>query len=175
MYEILYIMSGFLATAYQPFWSTATVIPRAEEAWPEHSMGVEMTRFIRASLMSGIAAVASSIGHSSAFAEPQEPPVTKSLQGNPGNEAWKSDPYLHALYDISIGAFAKGVDEVDLPAYQQAFYAIIRAKAFVGGADAEKMIDHIKDIPHQMVGIVKDDPKTLDSYDGFVLALVGPK
>ena len=37
------------------------------------------------------------------------------------------------------------------------------------------MVDHLKDIPGQMVGIAKDDPKVLDSYDNFVVALMGPQ
>lgn len=111
------------------------------------------------------------LGHWSATAEPQT--VTKSLQGAP-NSAWKNDRHLHALYDMTIAAFAKGADNVDLPAYQAVFYAIIRAKAVVAGAKPEAMVDHIKDIPTQMIGIVKNDPKVLDSLDNFAAALVGP-
>ena len=43
------------------------------------------------------------------------------------------------------------------------------------GASPEGMVDHLKDIPQQMVGIVKDDPKVLDSYDNFIVALMGPQ
>jgi hypothetical protein len=105
----------------------------------------------------------------------QTEPVTKSLQGNPANAAWKSDPYLQAIYHLSVGAFAKGAENVDLPSYQDAFFAIIRAKAVVSGVRPEGMVDHMKAIPRQMVDIVKDDPKTLDNYDNFVVALVGPR
>jgi hypothetical protein len=36
-------------------------------------------------------------------------------------------------------------------------------------------VEHLKDIPRQMVGIVKDDPKVLDSYEAFTVALMGPQ
>lgn len=126
----------------------------------------------------GMAAAIIAVLAATASAEPQQqasPPVTKSLQGNPGNAQWKSDPYLQALYHITVGAFAKGADKVDLPSYQETFYAIIRAKAVVSGTKPEGMIDHIKDIPRQMIGIVKENPGTLDSCDNFVVALVGPR
>jgi hypothetical protein len=134
-----------------------------------------MNSSMRACFAAFLAAAALGSGPASAEPPAREQPVTNSLQGNPGNAAWKSDPYLHALYDLSLGAFANGPDNIDLPAYQQAFYAIIRAKAAVSGADAEKMVDHIKGIPGQMIGIVMDEPKTLESYDDFVAALVGPR
>ena len=43
------------------------------------------------------------------------------------------------------------------------------------GDGPEHMQDHLKLIPRQIVGIVKDAPKVLDSYDNFVMALMGPK
>ena len=42
------------------------------------------------------------------------------------------------------------------------------------GWKAGQMEDHLKDIPRQVVGIVKDDPKVLVSYDKFMLAMMGP-
>jgi hypothetical protein len=37
------------------------------------------------------------------------------------------------------------------------------------------MQDHLKLIPRQVVQIVKDDPKVIDSYDNFVAATFGPQ
>jgi hypothetical protein len=37
------------------------------------------------------------------------------------------------------------------------------------------MIDHLKNIPREMVGIVKQDPQVLDSYENFLVALRGPR
>jgi hypothetical protein len=36
------------------------------------------------------------------------------------------------------------------------------------------MLDHLKLIPRQVVGIVKENPAVLASYDSFWTALVGP-
>jgi hypothetical protein len=36
------------------------------------------------------------------------------------------------------------------------------------------MLDHLKDIPRQIVGIVKDDPSVLESPDKFWIAMAGP-
>jgi hypothetical protein len=33
----------------------------------------------------------------------------------------------------------------------------------------------LKAIPREMVGIVADDPGVLDSYEGFLVALRGPR
>ena len=43
------------------------------------------------------------------------------------------------------------------------------------GMSAEGMVDHLKDIPAQLVDIVKHDPKVLDSYANFKVALMGPE
>ena len=43
-----------------------------------------------------------------------------------------------------------------------------------GVLQLEAMQDHLKDIPRQMIGIVKDDPHALDNYDNFAIALLGP-
>jgi hypothetical protein len=36
------------------------------------------------------------------------------------------------------------------------------------------MLDHLKLIPRQVVGIVKENPAVLQSYDAFWAALAGP-
>jgi hypothetical protein len=40
--------------------------------------------------------------------------------------------------------------------------------------DPEKMVDHLKDIPRQLVQIVTVDPKVLVSCRNFDVALVSP-
>lgn len=37
------------------------------------------------------------------------------------------------------------------------------------------MVDHLELIPGQVVQIVKDDPRVLDSFESFIDAMVGPK
>lgn len=97
---------------------------------------------------------------------------TMDLQG--GADEWKRSPHLHEFYDLTKATFANGAEKVDLPSYQEKSYVIFRAFGAANGGSPEGMVDHLKDIPRQLVGIVKDDPKVLDSYDSFWLALQGP-
>jgi hypothetical protein len=64
---------------------------------------------------------------------------------------------------------------VDAGAYEQRSYAIFRAFAESLGANPDGMIDHLKAIPREMVGIAAADPKVLDSYESFLVALRGPR
>ena len=101
--------------------------------------------------------------------------VTLDLQ--PGAGEWKKSRHLHQFYELTKTSFANGADKVDFAAYQEKSYVIFRALgASTGGGKAaeEGMLDHLKDIPRQMVGIVKDDPAVLESYDRFWVALSGP-
>jgi hypothetical protein len=86
-------------------------------------------------------------------------------------------PFIQQYYELTKASFANGADKVDFAAYQEKSYAIFRAfgAASGGGKAAEEgMLDHLKDIPRQMVGIVKEDPSVLESYDKFWIALSGP-
>jgi hypothetical protein len=101
-------------------------------------------------------------------------PTTVDIQG--GYNEWRASPFIHQFYDLTKSAFASGADKVDFASYQEKSYSIFRA---FGGSTGEKageeaMLDHLKDIPRQMVGIVKDDPSVLESYDKFWIALSGP-
>lgn len=104
----------------------------------------------------------------------QAPPQgeTHSLQGD--QSAWINNPHMHAFFDLTKAKLgASGA--LDFEAYRDASYAIFRAFGTSMGMSPEGMVDHLKDIPRQMVGIVKDDPKVLGSYDNFVVALMGPQ
>jgi hypothetical protein len=105
---------------------------------------------------------------------PQSRDVTVDIQG--GYDEWRRSPFIQQYYELTKASLANGADKVDFPAYQEKSYAIFRA---FGGAQGGKegeaaMLDHLKDIPRQMVGIVKDDPSVLESYDKFWIALSGP-
>jgi hypothetical protein len=104
----------------------------------------------------------------------QSGPTTVDIQG--GYNEWRASPFIHQFYDLTQAAFANGADKVDFAAYQEKSYAIFRAfgGSTGGKAGEEAMLDHLKDIPRQMVGIVKDDPSVLESYDKFWIALSGP-
>jgi hypothetical protein len=99
---------------------------------------------------------------------------TKSLQGG-DNSAWTDNPNMHAFYDLTVATLGKGAPKLDFAAYQEESYAIFRQFGASMGAKPEAMVEHLKDIPRQLVGIVKDDPKVLDSYKNFTLALMGPQ
>lgn len=97
---------------------------------------------------------------------------THSLQGD--QSAWINNPHMRAFFDLTKAKLgASGA--LDFEAYRDASYAIFRAFGTSMGMSPEGMVDHLKDIPRQMVGIVKDDPKVLGSYDNFVVALMGPQ
>ena len=85
---------------------------------------------------------------------------------------------MHAFYDLTketLGAGGlKATSGPAFEAYRDKSYAIFRAFGAQAG-NADGMVDHLKDIPRQMVGIVKDDPKVIESFANFRLALEGPQ
>jgi hypothetical protein len=100
--------------------------------------------------------------------EPQ--PTTVDIQGA---GEWKRSQYMRAYYDETVKTFANGND-IDVDAYEARSFAIFREFARANGASEEAMIDHLKLIPRQVVGIVKENPAVLKSYDAFWAALAGP-
>lgn len=100
-------------------------------------------------------------------------PSSANMQGD--DSAWRTSPYIHAFYDLTVATYRDGPSKVDVGAYEQKSYAIFRDFGVAMGVGPEHMQDHLKLIPRQIDGIVKDDPKVLDSYDNFVMALMGPK
>jgi hypothetical protein len=109
----------------------------------------------------------------SASAPPGAGPKTYDMRDDAS--AWINDPNVHAFYQATVDAFAQGPDHLDRAAYLQRSREIFRALALAHGMKPEALEDHLKDIPDQMVLIVSRDPKTLDSYDSFVVALFGPQ
>lgn len=98
---------------------------------------------------------------------------TLSLQGD--QSAWINNDHMRGFYALSKEALGKGAPPLDVESYRTQSYAIFRAFGKSMGGDPDMMVDHLKDIPGQMVTIVRDDPKVLDSYDNFVVALMGPQ
>lgn len=95
-----------------------------------------------------------------------------SLQGD--TRAWSENPYMHAFYDLTKETLGAGAAPLDFETYREKSYAIFRDFGVSMGVGAEGMVDHLKDIPGQMVDIVKDDPSVIDSYENFRIALAGP-
>ena len=102
--------------------------------------------------------------------EPQPQPTTVDIQGA---DEWKRSPHMRAYYDETVKTFANGTD-IDVDAYEARSFAIFREFARANGMNEQGMIDHLKLIPRQVVGIVKENPAVLKSYDAFWAALAGP-
>jgi hypothetical protein len=96
-----------------------------------------------------------------------------SLQGD--TKAWSDNPHMHAFYELTKERLGPGAPKLDFAAYREDAYVIFRAFGVSMGMSAEGMVDHLKDIPAQLVHIVRDDPEVLDSYANFRVALMGPE
>jgi hypothetical protein len=128
-------------------------------------------------LAAGLIALAALAGASGAAlaADPPSGPVTKSLQEGGGDHRIMMDnPNMHAFYDLSVATLRGNPAKLDIDAYEAKSYVYFRALGVDIGAGADAMQDHLKLIPRQVVQIVKEDPKVLDSYNNFLLALMGP-
>jgi hypothetical protein len=97
-------------------------------------------------------------------------PTTVDIQGA---GEWKRSPHMRAYYEETVATFRNGTD-IDVGGYEARSFAIFREFARANGMNEAAMIDHLKLIPRQVVGIVKEDPAVLNSYDAFWAALAGP-
>lgn len=97
-------------------------------------------------------------------------PTTVDIQGA---GEWKRSPHMHAYYEETVATFKNGTD-IDVDAYEARSFAIFREFARANGMNEAAMLDHLKLIPRQVAGIVKENPAVLNSYDAFWAALAGP-
>lgn len=111
--------------------------------------------------------------HSSGSAEAAQPATDDVHIDIQGAGEWKKAPQMRAFYDETVATFANGTD-IDVDAYEARSFAIFREVARASGASEAGMVDHLKLIPRQVVGIVKEDPAVLKSFDAFWAALAGP-
>lgn len=100
--------------------------------------------------------------------------TTKSLQGG-DPRAWLEDPNMHAFYDLTKATLGGSPKTVDFKAYNARSMELFGKFGEAHGVGAKAMQDHLKAIPKQMVDIVKSDPHVLDSWDNFVVSLIGPQ
>ena len=96
-----------------------------------------------------------------------------SLQGD--QSAWVNNAHMRMFYDLTREVLGKSAPPLDFTRYRDRSFAIFRAFGTSMGMAPEGMVDHLKDIPGQLVEIVKDDPAVLDSYEIFIEALMGPQ
>ncbi len=103
-----------------------------------------------------------------------EAPQTITLDAQGHSSEWEHSPHWRDFYALSV-EMLRGNARPDVVSYEQKSYAIFRAFAASLGASPAGMVDHLKNIPRELVGIVKDDPSVLDSYESFMVALRGPR
>lgn len=122
-------------------------------------------------MLAAVWAPAASAQHGQGHAPPES--GSTSLQGD--TKSWADNPHMHAFYDLTRQTLGKDAPALDFASYREKSYAIFRTFGISMGMSAEGMVDHLKDIPAQLVEIVKDDPRVLDSYAKFKVALMGPE
>jgi hypothetical protein len=112
-----------------------------------------------------------------ASSAPKPAPKTYDMRDGTAAEmqAWIDDPNVHAFYQMTVEAFAQGPDHLDRAAYEKRSQDIFRALAKARGMPEDALLNHLKAIPGEIILIATRDPKTLDSYDNFVVALFGPQ
>ncbi len=103
------------------------------------------------------------------------PPAGAAVDMQGGPRAFIDNPNGRAFYALSVATLKPGAPPLDMAAYEAKSFAIFRAMGAAMGMSPEGMQDHLKAIPRQMVQIVKEDPKVLESFETFADALVGPK
>ena len=101
-----------------------------------------------------------------------EEPVTVSIRQN--DYALCTDPFYVGLYDLTVTVFAIGAENVELANYQQQMVNYIRTSDTFSEGDREAFVEHVADIPRQLVEIIREDATVLDSCSNFSVALVGP-
>jgi hypothetical protein len=77
-------------------------------------------------------------------------------------------------YDLTVAEYKAGGGKFDADSYEKKSYALFRSYASAHGASPDGLQNHLKAIPRQVVQIVKEDPKVLDSQKAFIEALEGP-
>jgi hypothetical protein len=104
------------------------------------------------------------------------PEETVTLEAQAVNPEWESNEYSRRFYELSVEMLGVEAETLDIAAYERRSYAIFGALAVSVGIDPVGWVDHLKNIPREVVMIVEDDldPMILDSYENFLVALRGP-
>ena len=100
-----------------------------------------------------------------------EAPATVSMRQN--DFALCGQPFYDDVYALTVEIFAEGAENVNLDTYQEQVFALVRFSEEYG-SDAEAFVEHIKDIPGQLIEIILEDPQVLASCVNFSVGLVGP-
>lgn len=98
-------------------------------------------------------------------------PATVSMRQN--DFALCGQPFYDDVYALTVEIFAEGVENVELEYYQEEVFGLVRSSEEFGD-DPEAFVLHIKDIPGQLIEIIREDNEVLASCANFSVALVGP-
>ena len=128
------------------------------------------THKVLLALLAGLALAAAFALHAQHSKAPQT--ITLDAQGH--SPEWEQSRHWRDFYTLSV-EMLRGNASPDVAVFEQRSYDIFREFARSIDADPAGMIDHLKNIPREIVGIVKDDPKVLESYENFLVALRGPR
>ena len=82
-------------------------------------------------------------------------------------------PFYDNFYALTVEVFADGAANVMPDEYAEQVFALVRSSAEFAG-DADAFVEHIKDIPGQLVEIILEDSQVLASCANFSVALIGP-
>ena len=105
----------------------------------------------------------------------QEATAPQTCRATDEQERWINDPAFHAFYQATVDAFANGPEKVDRAAYEQRSKEIFTAFATANNMPVEGILEHLKNIPGEMIGNATREPEILTSYDKFIEALMGPQ
>lgn len=101
----------------------------------------------------------------------QQGPVSFSIREMDGpfceTQPWAS------FYDVALETYKDGIASVEVADLEQQAFAWVRAAPEFAD-NAEGFVEHIKDIPGQLVEIIREDPTVLESCENLAVALVGP-
>lgn len=139
---------------------------------PKTLLEIGMAPKISMLLLTGVLAPAIATSQPAQGTRPGE---TITLNAQADSSEWEQNEHFREFYTLSVEMLGDPTDEVDVELYEQKSYSIFRTFASSIGADADGMVDHLKNIPREMVEIVKRDPTTLENYENFLVALRGPK
>ena len=129
-------------------------------------------RPLLALLSLAVALAAAPLGTAQAQTGHESGTTTRSLQGDDG--AWRRDPHIKAFYAAVVEACRNGCSKADVSALEAKSRVIFGEFAASMHMSPAAMQDHLKLIPRQAVQIGAEDPKTLASFDNFLVAMFGP-
>lgn len=98
-------------------------------------------------------------------------PVTLSMRQN--DFALCGQPFYDDAYALTAEIFAGGAENVSLEEFERQLFALVRSSEEFEN-DPEAFVEHIQDIPRQLIEIIDEDPTVVDSCENFSVALVGP-